>query len=243
MEPEVLLALLEWKLPAVHRHLKHHEISLAVVTAPWFQTLFVGHLPFEGALRVWDALMLEGVKVIFRVALALFKVNEVRLLAVKDSFALASMVRNLPKLQLDVVQLMDEAFSRTCSFSANWLTQQRDKIAPIHSARQAVRRWSKGAGLNCSSPFEDQEPRSNSRVSNRRLCAPVVVANATADECTSEQLFNGFTIISIAEDEDAIGQRSTISFERPSVIDGSREGSLSGASASSSLKSLKFWER
>ena len=37
----------------------------------WFITLFSYSLPFDVVLRIWDVLMVEGTKAIFRVALAL----------------------------------------------------------------------------------------------------------------------------------------------------------------------------
>ena len=44
------------------------------VTRSWFSSLFCTALPAETAVRIWDVLFLEGPKILFRVALALFKV-------------------------------------------------------------------------------------------------------------------------------------------------------------------------
>lgn len=49
--------------------------------ADWFLCLFCTSLPSETAARVWDALLHEGTKVLFRVALALLKLHEGALLA------------------------------------------------------------------------------------------------------------------------------------------------------------------
>jgi hypothetical protein len=37
----------------------------------WFNTIFAYSLPFEHLLRVWDVFLLEGMKTVFRVGLAL----------------------------------------------------------------------------------------------------------------------------------------------------------------------------
>ncbi len=47
---------------------------LQEVTRSWFGSLFCTALPAETAVRIWDVLLLEGPKILFRVALALFKV-------------------------------------------------------------------------------------------------------------------------------------------------------------------------
>ena len=50
----------------------------------WFLCLFVNTLPLETSLHVWDCLFSEGVKTLFRCALALMKVNEKLILQARD---------------------------------------------------------------------------------------------------------------------------------------------------------------
>lgn len=47
---------------------------LQEVTRSWFSSLFCTALPAETSVRIWDVLFLEGPKILFRAALALFKV-------------------------------------------------------------------------------------------------------------------------------------------------------------------------
>lgn len=42
----------------------------------WILTIFTRSFPFHFVVRVWDAFLNEGWKVIYRVCLALFKVNK-----------------------------------------------------------------------------------------------------------------------------------------------------------------------
>mmetsp|Transcript_49928 Transcript_49928/g.97938 ORF Transcript_49928/g.97938 Transcript_49928/m.97938 type:complete len:506 (-) Transcript_49928:274-1791(-) len=50
-------------------------------TISWFMTLFAAKLPFDCVLRVWDILLHEGVKIVFRVALFILKRAEKEILA------------------------------------------------------------------------------------------------------------------------------------------------------------------
>ena len=71
----MLGALLARRFPRLAGQLRAAEAPLGDIVAPWFHSLFVTALPAEAAARVWDVLLLEGPKVLFRVALALLKVR------------------------------------------------------------------------------------------------------------------------------------------------------------------------
>ncbi|RUP46049.1 putative GTPase-activating protein gyp3 [Jimgerdemannia flammicorona] len=72
--------------------------TVTLVTSHWFLTLFINILPVESVLRVWDCLFYEGHKILFRVALTIFKMNEAKILAVNDP--------------LEVFQVVQTAFKR-----------------------------------------------------------------------------------------------------------------------------------
>jgi len=44
--------------------------------SPWFLTLFSAHFKFDILVRVYDVYLLEGQKVIYRIALAIMKIHE-----------------------------------------------------------------------------------------------------------------------------------------------------------------------
>ena len=46
----------------------------------WFMTIFVVDFPIETVVRIWDIFLIEGRKVIYRIALAVFKIMEKKLL-------------------------------------------------------------------------------------------------------------------------------------------------------------------
>ena len=53
-------------------------VRVCVAAAPhqWFITIFTYNFPFSVVVRIWDCFLLEGWKVVFRVALGLLKHHE-----------------------------------------------------------------------------------------------------------------------------------------------------------------------
>jgi len=65
---------------------EHDQDQWNLVSVKWLVCLYIDVLPIQTTLRIWDCLLYEGHKVIFRVALALFGIRSER---VRDS-------KNLP---------------------------------------------------------------------------------------------------------------------------------------------------
>ncbi|KAJ1970659.1 hypothetical protein H4R35_005733 [Dimargaris xerosporica] len=144
VDQEVLLSLLESKMPAVHRHLcaesfggsaNNSDATAAngpdilpgvfLAMSHWFPLLFVDVLPIESVLRVWDCFFYEGSKVLFRVALALFKLNETILLQTKDSLEQFQLVQEFPRKMIHCHHLMQVCFSRALSLSRTDIDELR----------------------------------------------------------------------------------------------------------------------
>ncbi|KAG1672558.1 hypothetical protein FOA52_010658 [Chlamydomonas sp. UWO 241] len=65
-------ALLADELPVLNAHLdRNGPVFPAMYVTHWFNTLFAYCVPFGHLLRIWDCFMCEGVKVLFRVGLAI----------------------------------------------------------------------------------------------------------------------------------------------------------------------------
>ena len=73
--------ILERKKSTLVSHMDALEIPVSLLTTTWFQSIFVDVLPTESSMRVLDAFIGEGFKVLYRVALALFYLNENELMA------------------------------------------------------------------------------------------------------------------------------------------------------------------
>lgn len=71
----VHLSLVKKYMPKLGQHLLNINYHPSMYCSPWFMTLFSTVLPFECTVRIWDIFMVEGKKILFRVALAIFKLN------------------------------------------------------------------------------------------------------------------------------------------------------------------------
>jgi len=69
----VLAKLLQKKCPRLMAAFCAIDCCVHDLTSAWFSHLFATSLPSEVVVRVWDCLLCEGIKVFFRVALALLK--------------------------------------------------------------------------------------------------------------------------------------------------------------------------
>ncbi|EME41765.1 hypothetical protein DOTSEDRAFT_73983 [Dothistroma septosporum NZE10] len=90
--------------------------TVSLATTAWFMSLFVGTLPIESVLRVWDCLFFEGSKTLFRIALAIFKFGEPQILKVTDPMEVFQVVQTIPRSMLDINGLMDLCFKRRGGF-------------------------------------------------------------------------------------------------------------------------------
>ncbi|TVY36165.1 GTPase-activating protein [Lachnellula occidentalis] len=82
----------------------------------WFMSCFIGTLPIETTLRVWDSFFYEGSKTLFRIALAIFKVGEQEIKAVSDPMEIFQVVQTIPRRLIDASALMDACFRRRNGF-------------------------------------------------------------------------------------------------------------------------------
>ena len=97
---------------------------ISLCTTSWFMSLFIGTLPIETVLRVWDVLFYEGSRTLFRVALTIFKLGEQRIKDVSDPMELFQVVQGLPKGMLDAGTLM-ATVCRRGGVGGEWVEKRR----------------------------------------------------------------------------------------------------------------------
>lgn len=92
-------ALLAKHCPKLSAHLLSQEqpIIPELYATHWFMTLFSYNLPFEVVLRIWDILLAEGPKIIFRLAIFFMQHMQAALLAERDFAGLLDILKNLHK--------------------------------------------------------------------------------------------------------------------------------------------------
>ncbi|KAL6718805.1 hypothetical protein ACLMJK_003039 [Lecanora helva] len=109
---------------------------ISLCTTSWFMSLFIGTLPIESVLRVWDVLFYEGSRTLFRVALTIFKLGEQRIKMVGDSMELFQVVQSLPRGMLDASSLIN-AVCRRGAVSAGWIEARRWERREWYSRERA----------------------------------------------------------------------------------------------------------
>lgn len=89
---------------------------ITITMTAWFMSCFIGTLPIESTLRVWDVFFYEGSKTLFRIALAVLKLGEGQIRAVDDPMEMFSVVQGLPRGLLDANELLGMCFKRRNGF-------------------------------------------------------------------------------------------------------------------------------
>eukprot|EP01103_Thecamoeba_quadrilineata_P013674 TRINITY_DN3862_c0_g1_i1.p1 TRINITY_DN3862_c0_g1~~TRINITY_DN3862_c0_g1_i1.p1 ORF type:complete len:230 (+),score=32.12 TRINITY_DN3862_c0_g1_i1:123-812(+) len=114
VEMAVLQALVNTKLPKLSAHLASIQCDLTPVFVQWFLCIFSNSLPITATLRVWDSLMLEGSKILFRVGLAALRLNEKAILQTDSPYDVYTILGNL--LPADdpeaILSLINTAFDK-----------------------------------------------------------------------------------------------------------------------------------
>eukprot|EP01062_Namystynia_karyoxenos_P083773 TRINITY_DN9708_c0_g2_i1.p1 TRINITY_DN9708_c0_g2~~TRINITY_DN9708_c0_g2_i1.p1 ORF type:complete len:775 (+),score=254.05 TRINITY_DN9708_c0_g2_i1:80-2326(+) len=67
-------------LPTLAQHLRQHNMDPTPFMAGWLMNLYVGVFPIDVVFRIWDIIFSEGMKVVFRVMLAVLKLFEADIL-------------------------------------------------------------------------------------------------------------------------------------------------------------------
>jgi hypothetical protein len=85
---------------------------ITVCMTAWFMSCFVGTLPIETVLRVWDVFFYEGSRTLFRIALTIFKLGESEITGLSDPMEMFGVVQQLPRRMLDSNALMEACYKR-----------------------------------------------------------------------------------------------------------------------------------
>uniref|UniRef100_UPI00398F7905 TBC1 domain family member 2A isoform X2 n=1 Tax=Pristiophorus japonicus TaxID=55135 RepID=UPI00398F7905 len=125
VDQRVFKDFLSEKLPRLMNHFDQYNVDLSHITFNWFLVVFVDSLPSDILLRVWDAFLYEGTKVIFRYALAIFKYNEEEILKLHDNLPIYEYLRCLTKNISEGRKLMNIAFVEMNPFPLRLLQNRR----------------------------------------------------------------------------------------------------------------------
>lgn len=117
--------LLKKKLPKVLKTLERHMVELQWLCAEWFLCFFCTVFPINTSLRVWDSLVLEGHKILFRVALGTFRLCETPFTRLDSLEEIMIFSKTMAKDLVEHNELMKTAFYGIGSLSRNQITRYR----------------------------------------------------------------------------------------------------------------------
>ncbi|KAF9048890.1 rab-GTPase-TBC domain-containing protein [Panaeolus papilionaceus] len=104
--PLVLLDYVQEYTPKLHAHLTDLGVDLGAICFSWFLSLFTDCLPVETLFRVWDIFLVDGLDVLFRVALGILRSNEAELLRCESIPAVYVALENLPTRMWEADKLL-----------------------------------------------------------------------------------------------------------------------------------------
>lgn len=139
-------ALTKSQLPKVHSHLERHQVHVSMYSTQWFFTCFAYNFPMEVVLRVWDIMLNEGVKILFRVALFMLKHVQAALLRADDFTAVVEVLKRVHE---------DEVLADADRFISSALS--------VGISRREIERLSKAFDKAMQKEAEDAARRGNSQ--------------------------------------------------------------------------------
>ncbi|KAJ1219215.1 hypothetical protein NDU88_006784 [Pleurodeles waltl] len=125
VDQRVFKDFLAEKLPKLTAHFEQHKIDLSLLTFNWFLVVFVDSLVSDILLRIWDAFLYEGTKVIFRYALAIFKYNEEEILRKHETTEIYQYLASFTQTICDGRKLTNIAFNEMNPFPMKQLRNRR----------------------------------------------------------------------------------------------------------------------
>ncbi len=94
-DQRVLIELVGEHLPLLHAHINELGVDLPAITFAWFLSLYTDCLPVETLFRVWDVMFVEGMVILFRVAMAILKLHEKELVATTSAAGFYGLAHSL----------------------------------------------------------------------------------------------------------------------------------------------------
>jgi hypothetical protein len=166
----VLMSLVREQLPGVWEKIDDwgwKEVpdrlpTISLTTTSWFMSCFIGSLPTETVLRVWDSFFYEGAKTLFRTALAIFKIGLPQIRNVGESLEVLQVLQAIPRRQIDPEPLLQFCFARR---GGGFGTLSQDKIEGrraqkkklLNAARSAVSAFQGGMAANALGAKESND--------------------------------------------------------------------------------------
>ncbi|KAL1879680.1 hypothetical protein VTK73DRAFT_6855 [Phialemonium thermophilum] len=153
--------------------------AITLCMTAWFMSCFIGTLPIETVLRVWDMFFYEGSRTLFRIALTIFKIGESEIKAVADPMEMFGVVQALPRRMLDCNALMEACYKRRNGIGH---LSQESVDEKRKERRDGIRRWKteQEAAVAAEEP-SGANVATSGRLAQSRADAPVHFADTDVE--------------------------------------------------------------
>jgi hypothetical protein len=108
-DQRVLIDIIRDKLPKLAKHIDQLGVDLPAVTFAWFLSLYTDCLPVETLFRVWDVFLVEGMPTLFRIAVAIFALNESDILGTQSPSAFYGLMHGMTSHMFSADKLISVA--------------------------------------------------------------------------------------------------------------------------------------
>mmetsp|Transcript_98311 Transcript_98311/g.194795 ORF Transcript_98311/g.194795 Transcript_98311/m.194795 type:complete len:380 (-) Transcript_98311:349-1488(-) len=123
----VLSAELQLRCPKVASMFRREKVELMSICSQWYITWFCICLPGPTLLRVWDTLFFEGFKVLFRIALGIFRRAEEEVLKCGTFETIMERAQSWPRNMVQHNELLKASFKGVRTFRRHNLNRARDE--------------------------------------------------------------------------------------------------------------------
>jgi len=123
----VLAIFMKQRCSKVANELQRLNIDLLSICSEWYLTWFAKSMPISTVLRVWDTLFFEGFKVLFRVAMGVFKKVENEVLECGSFDGVMEKAKRWPRTMVEHNELLKISFGGYSPFRRRDLLKARDE--------------------------------------------------------------------------------------------------------------------
>lgn len=125
-------SLLQDKLPKIAQKLQQLSIPIPPLTARWFTAILIHTLRADIVLRIWDCILFDGVKALFRAYLSIFKFNEKAILKCQNRGEFIAALQVFASSPIDTNQFISTMYGMWLrSFSVSDIVHYRRLHAKV----------------------------------------------------------------------------------------------------------------
>ena len=169
--------LLNKFMPKVYEHIDSFKIMPALYASKWFITIFCYEFPFDFVYRIWDVYLHEGIKFVFRIALALVKVNEAQILKIKQFDEMMKFLQTLHNRIKNIDYLLTKAFDLPLKHEHLQIAEEEYNRKKLQESRETRHTGGKARGRGGRRGRGDDDMAAMQEIVKRKSATPNLSPN------------------------------------------------------------------